>query len=173
MDIFNRNVSELAGVFTSDRAKLLLKGNLGVLVQQMNFTYAQTITRLYEVGANGPDNASFIYYIGGRTQGNLAINRVIGPKGSVCAMYAQYGDVCKAPENILRLTLTETDCRVSGGGTSRTTYTMFNCVITQVGVAVAAQDMIINENTTMMFSSLACNGNDSSIGQAGGPGIIN
>ena len=34
-DIFNRNVSKLGGVFTSDEAKLTLKGNLGVLVQQL------------------------------------------------------------------------------------------------------------------------------------------
>ena len=37
MDIFNRNVSTLNGVFTADRAKLTLAGNLGVLVQSMQF----------------------------------------------------------------------------------------------------------------------------------------
>lgn len=148
-DVFNRNVSTLGGVFTSDAAKLTLRGNLGVLVQQLQFTYAQTITRLYEVGGEN------IYYVGGRTQGQMNINRVIGPKGSVCALYQQYGDVCSAKQNVVSLALTETDCSV---GASKSTYSMKNCVITQVGVAVAAQDMILNENTTMMFSSLECEG---------------
>ncbi len=145
-DIFNRNVSNLGGVFTADRAKLQLKGNLGVLVQRMSFTYAQTITRLYEVGGNN------IYYVGGRTQGQLSIDRVIGPKGTIVALYTQYGDVCKARQNPITLTLTETDC--STGANTPVTYTMKNCVITQVNIGVAAQDMIISENTTMIFSSL-------------------
>jgi hypothetical protein len=147
-DIFNRNVSTLGGVFTSDEAKLTLKGNLGVLVQQLQFTYAQTITRLYEVGGAN------IYYVGGRTQGQMNVNRVVGPTGTICALYATYGDVCKAKENVITLAMQQTDCSV--GQTARTVYTMKNCVITQTGVGVAAQDMIVNENATMMFSSLEC-----------------
>lgn len=150
-DIFNRNVSTLGGVFSSDSAKLTLKGNLGVLVQQLQFTYAQTVTRLYEVGGEN------IYYVGGRTQGQLNINRVIGPKGSVCALYATYGDICAAKSNVITLSLIEPDCSIEGGA-GKSTYTMKNCVITQVGIAVAAQDMIVNENTSMMFSSLECEG---------------
>lgn len=147
-DIFNRNVSTLGGVFTSDEAKLTLKGNLGVLVQQLSFQYAQTITRLYEVGGEN------IYYVGGRTQGNMTIQRVVGPTGTICAMYTQYGDVCKAKENVITLALNQTDCSTGAG--AKNTFTMKNVVITQTGIAVAAQDMIINENTTMMYSSLEC-----------------
>src|SRR4051794_13166956 len=126
-DIYNRNVSNLAGVFTADRAKLVLAGNLGVLVQQLQCSYAQTITRLYEVGANGPGGASNIYYVGGRTQGQMSVNRVIGPSGTVKAMYARYGDVCKARQNTINLTLTETDC--ASGSSTQEVYTMKNAVI--------------------------------------------
>ena len=150
-DIFNRNVSTLGGVFTSDRAKLTLPQGLSTLVQQMAFTYAQTITRLYEVGGSN------IYYVGGRTQGQLNINRVVGPSGTICAMYTRYGDVCKARNNAITLTLEEVDCS-SGDNSNQTEYEMRNCVITQVGISVAAQDMIINENVTMMYSSLEANG---------------
>lgn len=175
-DIFNRNVSNLAGIFTSDRAKLMMKGNLGVLVQRLQFTYAQTVTRLYEVGSNGPNGASNIYYVGGRTQGQLSVDRVVGPSGTVQSLYTQYGDVCKAKGNNIELTLQETDCSVSGGQAllsvpvigsalaatvdaisgrnGSQTYVMKNCVITQVSIGVAAQDMIISENTSMMYSSL-------------------
>lgn len=154
-DIFNRNVSKLEGVFTSDAAVLEFTGGgagdrFSQLVQQVQFSYAQTITRLYEVG--GPA----IYYVGGRTQGQMNVNRIIGPKGTVCGFYNKFGDVCGANENVIGLDLTAKDC-VAGGESGGGKYTMKNCVITQVGIAVAAQDMIINENTTMMFSSLECN----------------
>lgn len=171
-DIFSRNVSELAGVFTADRAKLTLPDNLGVLVQNMQFQYAQTVTRLYEVGANGPNDSSNIYYVGGRTQGNMAVNRVIGPAGTICAMYTRFGDVCRASENSISLTLTEVDCRPNAGSSSSTTFTMKNCVITAVGISVAAQDMVINENTTMMFSSLEARGPGCASGENTNPVII-
>lgn len=146
-DIFSRNVSNLGGVFTADRAKLTLKGQLGVLVQRLSFTYAQTITRLYEVGGVN------IYYVGGRTQGQLGVDRVVGPAGSVTSLYTQYGNVCKAKQNVINLSLQETDCSASAGGKA-SNFDMKNCVITTVSIGVAAQDMIISENTTMIFSSL-------------------
>jgi hypothetical protein len=149
-DIFQRETSSLGGVFTADRTKLSLKGGLGVLVQQMQVTYAQSINRLYEVGAPS------IYYVGGRTQGQLTIGRVIGPTGSVCEIYSEYGDVCKAKGNIINLTLEETDCSEGGEGTGKTRLILKGCVITQIGISVQAQDMIINENLAMMFSSLEC-----------------
>jgi hypothetical protein len=87
----------------------------------------------------------------------MNVNRVIGPSGSVCAFYTNYGNVCNAANNAISLALKETDCSVAGGaGNNASTYKMLNCVITQTGVAVAAQDMIINENTAIMFSSLEC-----------------
>lgn len=152
MDLFSRDVATLGGVFTADRAKLTLPENLGVLVQSMNVGYTQTINRLYEIGS------PYIYYVGGRTQGQLNVNRVIGPKGTIAAMYVRFGDVCRAKTNVINLELTETDCSADGGGAFRTTYTMKNCVITQVGLSVEAQAMIINESTAMMFSSLETSG---------------
>lgn len=148
-DLFSRNVSTLGGVFTSDRAKLFLQGALAILVQRLNFNYSQTITRLYEVG--GPN----IYYVGGRTQGQLSISRVVGPSGTVAQLYAQYGNVCNAPQNQIHFALQETDCRTSGAIASRATnYDMLNCVITSVAIGVESQGMIISEDTTMTFSSL-------------------
>ena len=154
-DIFSRDVSNLAGVFTADWAKLTFRnGILNTLAQQVQFSYSQAVTRLYEVGSSN------IYYVGGRTQGQASLNRIIGPKGTVCEIYRTYGDVCKARENVLNLDLEETDCSSAGGiGSGRSSYTLSFCVITGVGISVAAQDMIINESTTLMYGSLACQGN--------------
>ena len=155
-DIFSRSVSNLAGVFTVDRAKLTMIRGLAVLVQQLQFNYSQMITRLYEVGANGPNNACNIYYVGGRTQGNMAVSRVVGPSGSVKYMYGQYGDVCQARNNVLQLGLSETDCSTGNSGSD--IYTVRSAVITSVAVGIASQDMIISETTTFMFSSLEVSG---------------
>lgn len=157
-DIFNRETSRLNGVFTADRVKLTLPQNLGVLVQQFQASYSQSITRLYEVGANDQGRlgqASNIYYVGGRTQGNLNLARVVGPSNTIKEMYSVFGDVC-TPESF-SISLQETDCLgegTPGADTAQLTYTFKNAVIQQVGLSVAAQDMIINESSQMMFSSL-------------------
>ena len=161
-DIFQRNVSELGGVFTSDRAKLEFgEPGMGVLVQRMQFTYAQTITRLYEVGANGTNGESAIYYVGGRTMGNMAIDRVIGPSNTTRAFYAKYGDVCGSRGRNISLQLKEVDCSATSGTQAGSAalsgaqqYLLKNCVITQVSIGVTSQEMIIGENTTLMYSSL-------------------
>ena len=151
-DVFQRNVSNLAGVFTADHGKLIFRGNLGVLVQNFGMNYVQTVSRLYEVGSNGPGGAANIYYVGGRTQGGLSLAQVLGPTLTVEALYTTYGDVCNARQNIIDLILTETDC--SEGTSGPRHYTARNCVMTQLAISVGAQDMIIAQNSSMMFSSL-------------------
>lgn len=158
-DIFSRASSSLAGVFTSDRAKLALKGNLGVLVQQMQIAYSQSITRLFEIGNQAANGGANIYYVGGRTEGQLSIGRVVGPSGSISAMYEQYGDVCKARGNDISLSLIETDCSINGQGAQAVAPTPVRfllkfCVINSVQFSLAARDMIISENISMMLGSL-------------------
>lgn len=159
-DIFSRNVSDVKGVFTTDNGKLFMLGeqanqNLGVLVQSMNFNYTQNVTRLYEVGANGPNGENFVYYVGGRTQGNFSVNRVVGPSGTVQYLYTKYGNVCNARSNVISLQLKEQDCSSNNAVASQAAeYTMKGCVIVNVSVGVQSQDMVIGESTAMMFSTL-------------------
>lgn len=150
--IFSREDTSLKGVFSSDSAQLTFKsGVTGALIQGLNFNYAQQVTRLYEIGNEG--DRSNIYYVGGRTQGTVSLNRVIGPNAVIKTMYSNYGDVCQARENTMTLKLNESDC--SGQGAAEAiTYEMKFCVITQVGVQMQAEQMIINEQTQMMFSGL-------------------
>ena len=157
-DIFNRSTSNLGGVFTSDRAKLVFGGNiLSTLVQQIQLNYSQAITRLYEV------NSDNIYYVGGRTQGQANFGRVIGPSGTSRDVYNRYGDVCNARGNTIDLTLAETDCSslVPGGAgtvnnpSAPTTYSLSFCVLSAIGISLTAQDMIINENMAITFGSLS------------------
>lgn len=152
-DIFNRDVSTLGGVFTSDRGKLSFSNAKGerveaALVQNMTFTYSQNITRFYEVG--GPR----IYYVGGRTSGQATIARIIGPSVVLTAFYKKFGDVCQAATNTMGIRLEETDCTPPLKHIS-ITYTLSLVVLVAISAAIGAQDMIINENSQLMFGSLS------------------
>lgn len=150
--VFQRQDTEIGGVFSSDRAKLTFAANVsGVLVQSLNFNYQQQVTRLYEIGVNPTTNRTSVYYVGGRTQGTGQMNRVIGPGATIQAMYAQYGDVCKAKKNNLLLSLSEIDCS-PGGASKNMSYNLKGCVLIQVGVSLNSQDMVINEQCQLMFS---------------------
>jgi hypothetical protein len=153
-DIFNRSTDSFGGSFAADAAKVtfpaLVSGgsDAGLLVQNMNASYSQQITRLYEVGSPS------IYYVGGRTQGQASIARVVGPRKIAAGFYTTYGDVCNASSNSLHFSMTA-GCGLAAG--SRASYTCHFVVITQIGLSVTSQDMLINENVAMMFSSFLYN----------------
>lgn len=150
--IFQRENTKINGVFTSDRAKLKFsQGVSGVLVQGVNFNYSQMVTRLYEIGTADGGEFTNIYLVGGRTQGQAGLNRVVGPKATIKQMYSVYGNVCNACNNSMELQLNEVDC-CSGGDSISLVYTLKYCVLVQVGVSVQAMDMMINEVSQIMFS---------------------
>lgn len=181
-DIFNRTATTVAGVFTADQGRLSFGGGVPTaLVQNFNATYSQLINRLYEVGNLGQN--TFVYYVGGRTNGNLTIGRVVGPAVLIGAYYTRFGDVCKAKGNSLDFALAQVDCSINAGvagaigaigignlagglpaaaaveaGPNQARFLAKYCVITQIGISVGAQDMIINENSALMFSSLEYHG---------------
>ena len=153
-DIFNRTTDSFGGSFAADNAKVtfpaLITGgsDAGLLVQNMNASYQQNITRLFEVGSPS------IYYVGGRTNGQASIARIVGPRKIAAAFYTTYGDVCNASTNSLHFSMTA-GCGAAVG--ARTSYTCHFVVITQIGLSVTSADMLINENVAMMFSSFLYN----------------
>jgi hypothetical protein len=162
-DIFGREI-EFGGSFAADKARLTLGGlseaisggtsdeMTGFLVQNLNVQYSQQITKIYEVGGKR------IYYVGGRTQGQITMTRVIGPKSISAEFYTKYGDICSIPTdgNGISFDLQGSDCGPDGnsGVGAKGTYTAQHCVITTVGFSVQAQDMLINEQVTLMIGSL-------------------
>lgn len=155
-DIFQREVGEFGGAFTADMTKVTFPAlggggegsETGLLMQNLNVTYAQNVQRLYELGSNRT------YYTGGRANGTAAAGRVIGPAIISAAFYSTYGDVCKAGTNTLQVSL--------GAGCSGADVTtgpglalvMNHVIVVNVSWAVAANDMIINEGINMMFAAL-------------------
>lgn len=154
LDVFSRKTDVYGGGFASDQCAISFPqvgdngGEIGLLIQRLGVTYQQQITRLYEVGHEA------IYYVGGRTSGELAVDRIVGPKTISAEFYKTYGDLCNARTNTLDLNI-QTQCVGSQGYyMSGVTYTAHMCVITSIGVTIAAQDMLINESLRIMTSNL-------------------
>ena len=156
-DTFNRNTDAFGGSFAADAAKVtfpaLIGGqgaDAGLLVQNMAANYTQQVTRLFEVGSPN------VYYVGGRTAGNASVARVVGPRKIAKEFYLTYGDICRARTNTLHFSVS-TGCDGDQQGFARASYTAHFVVITTIGISVASQDMLINEQLGMMFSSFLYN----------------
>jgi hypothetical protein len=123
---------------------------LGILMQNLNLQYSLNVTRVYELGNWGAP--THYYYVSGRAQGTCTIGHILGPGNQVLTFYDRYGDVCD--DN--RLTIhTSNFCF---GGMSLTadpdTWDMKGAVLTNVGLSVNANDMVVNTNATVIFSGL-------------------
>ena len=126
---------------------------MGLLIQRLQITYQQQVNRLYEVGHPA------IYYVGGRTNGEATVDRVIGPRTVARQFYEKFGDVCEARSNTLQFSV-RTGCGTDISGQQfrgYASYTAHFCVIISIGLGVTAQDMQINENLRIMFSSFEYN----------------
>jgi len=177
--VYERQKTGWGGSFASDIAAMTLAGSgtaLGI-VQNVQLQFAQQIARIYDVGnqggGGGGSNLVPVFYVGGRTQGQATIARVLGPQsGALCTFYSQMGNVC-SPQD-LQFTFAG-GCAGAGGGPQPTaqfaigsatvngsfnqvTYTAQAAVMTNLGVTVASQDMIVNENISLMFANLECAG---------------
>lgn len=168
-DIFSRKTDVFGGAFAADQASLTfpsltaadtgqaLTAEVGLLIQQLQLSYNQQITRLYEVGRPA------VYLVAGRTAGDSSVDRVVGPRALTDAFYRKYGDVCQAAGNTLSFQIA-VGCNApqagASGGASQPSflgsvaYTAHFVVLSAIGVRMAAQDMLIGEFLQMMFSNL-------------------
>jgi len=179
-DIYQRQKTQFAGAFASDVAALTFAGattGLGI-VQNVQISFAQQVARIYDVsngGSAGGLGAGTVpvFYVGGRTQGQGTIARILGPQsGALCDFYLAMGNVC-APQD---LTFTFAGgCGLTGVGKqdkptppvalknavgtgtfNKVAYTISGALMTNIGVTVGSQDMLVNENITLMFANLDC-----------------
>jgi hypothetical protein len=154
-DIFGRRPLQFGGAFAADAASITFAtGNpafasgVGLVTQNIQVSYQQPITRLYEVGTQ------LTYYVAGRPQGQMNMGRILGPGIVSTAFYQSFGDVCLAASNHLAFDVAA-GCEPGGPLVSSRMYFLANNVLLQsIGLSVAAQDMIINESLSLFFTSL-------------------
>jgi hypothetical protein len=146
-DIFGRQV-DVGDPMSADGVRLLV-GNIGedMLVQQVSTQYQQNINRLWEVGS------AKTYFVAGRTQGQMQMRRVIGPKqsqGFNNTFIQSYGNVCN--KKALTLTGAVSCGNCESEPQKRSLISLSGVVITAVAYSIAAVDMIINEDLTLLFA---------------------
>lgn len=152
--VYSKQDTQHLGSFSSDSAVLTVdKVKLGI-VQNAQVQFAQSIARVYDVGNGGGQAAKGavpVWYVGGRTQGQATLARILGPMSdALTQFYADMGNVC-AP---LDLTFTFSAGCFGPGTTKSTIYTLKAAVAVNIGISVSAQDMIVNENVSLMFANL-------------------
>jgi len=151
---FTRSEFILSGAFTASRGFVVDTDALnGVLMQNLQASYTQPVTRIYELDTS--DQVPDMYLIGGRSQGSLGVGLVIGLAAIMGAFNAKYGDVCQAATNAVRL-------NVSNGHevplvARQIDCTAKSCVLAQIGMSVGAKDMVVNKNGQLVFGDLECN----------------
>lgn len=180
-DIYQRQKTQFAGAFASDVAALTFAGattGLGI-VQNVQISFAQQVARIYDVsngGSAGGLGAGTVpvFYVGGRTQGQGTIARILGPQsGALCEFYLAMGNVC-APQDLTFTfaggcglsdvkgqlkpsVVAELKNKAKGSTTfNKVAYTITGALMTNLGVTVGSQDMLVNENITLMFANLDC-----------------
>jgi len=152
-DVFTRTEVGFGGAMHAQNGIIVpANGLTGVLMQNIGINYQQQVTRLYELGTRG--KMTNVYYVGGRANGSMSAAHVVGPGVSMKAFYDNFGDVCKANTNTIVLDLAPNIC----DGQAQAKYTMKFCVLVAIGVSVAAQDFVVNENSQLMFSGMEFDG---------------
>ena len=165
--VYSRQHTVHKGSFASDLAALTIAGSDTVLgiVQNVQVQFSQQIARIYDVSNGGTAGGSTasgglvpVFYVGGRTQGQATIARVLGPQsGALCNFYAEMGNVCSPQDLNFSFSSGCGGDSPAAGQNSSVTYTIEAAVMTNLGIQVGSQDMIVNENISMMFANLMCN----------------
>ena len=156
--VFKEAAPNLQGVFSSQKAGITAGGtvDLGV-VSQVQINYSQNVSRIFDLNRAGIGGGGKVpmYYVGGRSEGRATLGRIVGPKGSGCGFYTNYGDLCNIQPN-LQLTFKGSGASIVGCKGKSTKYTMTRPLAISIGISQNAQDTIINENVQFMFADLEC-----------------
>lgn len=144
-DIYNRLV-DLGQPIAADATRLVLPyiGGEDMLVQEVNVTYNQNVSQIWEVGS------SFTYFVAGRTNGAMTVGRIVGAKGIGTEFIQKFADVCNMVENHMTLQFFA-GCQE---GQALGSLKVEGAVITSIVYRVQAQDMIVNENFSLIFARL-------------------
>ena len=169
-DVYGRRAASFGGSFSADDAVMTFPGlkdadgnrlpaTVPLLLQNASFNYQQNVTRLFDL------STSNIYYVAGPAAGQGSLSQVLGPTRVSRAFMQSYGTVCDAGEHVLNFQMmagctTTADANVSQRWSSAHGFRAAYVVITQVGVQMSAQQMVIQQNLGLMFSTLEYSDNE-------------
>lgn len=148
LDVFGRLPMQYGGGFAADAAVAsfggLAGGGVGLLTQQLQFSYTQRVTRLYEIGSR------FVFYVVGRSQGDAAVQRVLGPRPVSLAFYRLYGNPCTSGTLLFQVGV---GCFL-GNIEGSLSFLLTGVLLVSIQISVRAEDMIVGEALQMMYVAL-------------------
>lgn len=152
LDLYGRQEPVSGGAFSADSALMSFAGitGVGLVTQQINFNYQQNVTRIFEVGTN------FQYYIVGRSQGSMSLNRVLGPRALAFAFYSVYGNPCNVPNNTINIDMAQgcDNANDPQAAANIASLSILGTLLQQAGFSVQGEQMMISEQAQAMFISL-------------------
>ena len=126
----------------------------GLIVQNLDISAQRPVTVLYDLTSNK------VYYVAGRCQTQIGLQRVCGPKGIVGAFYSTLGNVCNAAKNNMSFSFPPGCEGNSQTGIDRANNTDFNvltaknCILMTVQFTCNVQNYVISENCQLQGTEL-------------------
>ena len=114
----------------------------GALVQEAQWRCARQVNLLYEIGSPA------VYFVGNRRSGNANFRRVVAGRTTFQEMARKFGDICNPEDMVLDARQKPCGQNVTGGGVK---YTLKDTTLNELGGAVQAESVIINETMSFVF----------------------
>lgn len=154
-DIFN-NTPSYGGSFSVDAASLTFGGaaaaaNLGALVQGVSGQYTRPLQRIFDLTPQ-----HYTYYIVGRPEGQLTIQRLAAPGAVSTAFLSQFADICQVTTNTMSIsTATSTLCSNQAVPSVPSTYTFSYCLMSGYQISIAVQQISMSEGIQIAFAGFS------------------
>jgi hypothetical protein len=158
-DIFQSAVPQMGSAFSVEETMLKFSGSavkdptLGGLVQGMTVSYTRAIQRIFDLSGAMRKTA---FYVVGRAEGSLGIQRFAAPAPLTSSFLVQFGDICEVDNNHIEVAITpgyvdRPSCRnASTDASFRFSFALMN----SLNMSVATQAIALTEGVGMMFASL-------------------
>jgi hypothetical protein len=144
-DIYGRSVVPVGGVYSSDTARMTISSatqtGVGALVQQVEMNYTQAVNQIFELGSNS------VYMNLGRAVGQLTVGKILSNVDFNRALF----NSCSGGGTVV----IQASSGCFGQGTATlAAKTLTGVFITQYGVVMSTQDLLIRENLQATFVAL-------------------
>jgi hypothetical protein len=124
----------------------------GLILQQFNVQTQRPIEMVFDL------TTQYAYYVAGKAQTQLNVQKMVGPVGAVTDFYSTFGDVCKSTFNLVWFIPTPNKCSnfwkdlaAMGGETVIETGSVS---LSKVGFSSSVQNFMVTETCDMQGSDV-------------------
>ena len=153
--------SNIKGSWSMDKAIVQFNTEQGSLEEQQLIATGFQMRYARQITPFRPINIEGTYLVGGRPQGSLVIQALIGPSSTVKAFLDQYGDLCKATGATNNVTIRPggiEECKAGNTESKQTTsFELSGCAINDVSLSVQqiGELSVVTSAISMIFTGCA------------------